>query len=121
MLWKRKQSSIGININTLRKGPYYFTKDQKQNYVYSVVEDTLQKYDLTKNKTYELKKEDVEDISLQLPDVNLSYDDAMKEFEIQFLTRALEENEFNTSQTAKKIGIAKETLSRKVNSLGISA
>ena len=56
-----------------------------------------------------------------MPDIHLSYDDAMKEFEIQFLTRVLEENEFNTSETAKKIGIAKETLSRKVNSLGISA
>ncbi len=108
-----------INIENLRKGPYYFTKDQKENYVYSVVEDTLSKYDITKNKSYDLKKDHIKDISLNLPDINLSYDDAMKEFEIQFLTRALEENDFNTMLTAKKIGIAKETLSRKVNNLGI--
>ena len=110
---------FNIRIEQLRKGPYYMSKQLKENYVYSVVEDTLSKYDLTKNKSYDLTKEDVENISLHLPDINLTYDDAMKEFEIQFITKALEDNEFNTTKTAKKIGIAKETLSRKVNSLGI--
>ena len=111
---------FNIDIERFRKGPYYFTQDQKDNYVYSVVEDVLSKYDVTKNKKYELTKDHIKDISLQLPDINLTYEDAMKEFEIQFITKALEENKFNATQTAKKIGVAKETLSRKVNSIRTS-
>lgn len=113
--------SFNINIDDLRKGPYYFTKDQKENYVYSVVEETLSKYELTKDKRDNLAKDDIRDISVALPDVNLSYEDAMKEFEIQFLSRVLKENDFNANTTAKQIGVARETLSRKINELHIGA
>lgn len=113
--------SFKINIDDLRKGPYYFAKQQKENYVYSVVEETLNKYDITKSKKNELAKEHLKDISLALPNINLTYQDAMKEFEIQFISKALKENNFNTNLAAKKIGIARETLSRKLSELSLNA
>ncbi len=48
-------------------------------------------------------------------------DDARKEFERRFLISRLEEHGWNVSRTAEAIGIARESLSRKMKSFGIRA
>ena len=48
-------------------------------------------------------------------------DDARKEFERRFLISRLEEHGWNVSRTAEEIGIARESLSRKMKSFGIKA
>ena len=48
-------------------------------------------------------------------------DDARKEFERRFLISRLEEHGWNVSRTAEEIGIARESLSRKMKSFGIRA
>ena len=56
------------------------------------------------------QREDVEGITLG---------EARKDFEREFLISRLRENDWNISRTAEGIGIARESLSRKVRSLGI--
>jgi two-component system nitrogen regulation response regulator NtrX len=50
-----------------------------------------------------------------------SLDDARKDFERRFLVSRLEEHGWNVSRTAEAIGIARESLSRKMKSFGIKA
>tara|TARA_Y100000310_G_C20609278_1_gene777168 strand:- start:424 stop:1089 length:666 start_codon:yes stop_codon:yes gene_type:complete len=54
-----------------------------------------------------------------LPHQDLTLKGAEKEFEKQFLTHALTENEGSVSKTAKKLQIRVETLHRKVKKLGL--
>jgi two-component system nitrogen regulation response regulator NtrX len=56
------------------------------------------------------QREDVEGITLG---------EARKDFEREFLIARLRENDWNISRTAEGIGIARESLSRKVRSLEI--
>ncbi len=56
------------------------------------------------------QREDVEGVTLEA---------ARKEFEREFLIARLRENDWNISRTAEGIGIARESLSRKVRSLEI--
>jgi DNA-binding NtrC family response regulator len=46
-------------------------------------------------------------------------DAARRAFEREFLTAKLRENGFSVSRTAEAVGLARETLSRKIRSLGI--
>ena len=50
-----------------------------------------------------------------------SLDEARKEFERRFLLSRLEEHGWNVSRTAEAIGIARESLSRKMKTFGIRA
>ncbi len=50
-----------------------------------------------------------------------SLDEARKEFERRFLVSRLEEHGWNVSRTAEAIGIARESLSRKMKTFGIRA
>ena len=52
-----------------------------------------------------------------LPHQHLTWKEAEKEFEKQFLERLLEENDWNVSKTADKIKIRVETLHRKIKKL----
>jgi two-component system nitrogen regulation response regulator NtrX len=56
------------------------------------------------------QREEVEGITLE---------EARKDFEREFLIARLRENDWNISRTAEGIGMARESLSRKVRSLEI--
>ncbi len=73
------------------------------------------KYELFYQKAPTLSK----DILKQMPEVDLTLEQAEKEFEKQYLKKALKENNNNISQTARKIGLRFETLHRKLKSLEI--
>jgi len=59
------------------------------------------------------------EIVRELP--SLSLDEAEREFERRFIEKALGENDYNISATARKIGLRFETLHRKMKDLGVSA
>lgn len=107
-----------IKIKEVRK-IHYTAEDQKVEYVYNVVEEALSKYDLTKQKKEELKKEDVKDISSEMPEIRISFKEAMAQFDMEYLKKALAANLYDKEKTAKKIGLARETLQRKISGLEI--
>ena len=49
----------------------------------------------------------------------MTFKQAEQEFEKSYINKALEENNSNISQTARKIGLRFETLHRKIRKLGI--
>ncbi|NOZ07491.1 MAG: sigma-54-dependent Fis family transcriptional regulator [FCB group bacterium] len=51
--------------------------------------------------------------------LNQNFATARREFDIQFLTRCLEQNSWNISLTAEKLGMRQPNLSRKIKELGI--
>jgi DNA-binding NtrC family response regulator len=59
------------------------------------------------------------DIVKELPTIEMTWDDAEREFEKTFIKKALKENKENVSKTAAKIGLRYETLHRKIKKLGI--
>ncbi|MFH1683181.1 MAG: helix-turn-helix domain-containing protein, partial [Candidatus Woesearchaeota archaeon] len=54
-----------------------------------------------------------------LPHEDLTWKEAESEFEKQFLEQALQDNNWNVGDTAKKIKIRAETLSRKIKKLAL--
>ena len=59
------------------------------------------------------------DIAKELPLAEMTLKEAEAEFERQYIRKALEENSWNISDTARKIGLRFETLHRKIKKLGI--
>jgi len=59
------------------------------------------------------------ELLIELPEEQLPLDKAEDEFERKYLTKALEENAWNITHTAEKIGLRYETLHRKIKELGI--
>lgn len=55
----------------------------------------------------------------QEPAAALTLEQARRDFERRFLARRLEENDWNISRTAEAVGIARESLSRKMKRYGI--
>lgn len=60
-----------------------------------------------------------ENIIRELPAVDITWKQAEQEFEREFIKKALEENKFNITKTAKKIKLRYETLHRKIKKLEI--
>jgi DNA-binding NtrC family response regulator len=60
-----------------------------------------------------------ENIVRELPERELTWKEAEREFEKQYLKKALEEDGKNISKVARKIGLRYETLYRKIKSLGL--
>jgi DNA-binding NtrC family response regulator len=60
-----------------------------------------------------------EDIAKELPKADMTMKEAEAEFERQYLKKALDENKWNISGTARKIKLRFETLHRKIKKLGI--
>src|SRR3989338_1354866 len=59
------------------------------------------------------------DIAKEIPEIRMTFKQAEQEFEKSYINKALEENNSNISQTARKIGLRFETLHRKIRKLGI--
>jgi len=93
-----------------------------QNAVKGIIEETLENYKNSINpRKYVSFYRHVPDVSRnivkELPEHPLTLKDAEKEFEKEYLQKALKENNNNISRTARKIGLRFETLHRKLKSL----
>ncbi len=96
----------------------------KEEAVKDIIEDTLNDYKTVLNperlkNIYKHVPDITKDIVRELPEAPLTMKEAEKEFEKQFILKALKENVFNITRTAKKIGLRFETLHRKMKTLGI--
>jgi DNA-binding NtrC family response regulator len=115
-------NDLGIDVKKLRKEmlmPTYYTKEA----VDSILKDTLDNYKEILHpskleKMYKHVSTVSEDILKALPSKDLTWKQAEKEFEKEYLTKVL--REFGTiTKVAKKIKIRYETLIRKLKKLGL--
>ncbi len=119
----RAVKELGIKIHKLRKEmltPKYFKKET----VDSILRHTLDNYKTilhpTKlQKMYENVETVTEDIITHLPELQMTWKQAEKEFEKEYLKKVLKNNNFNLTKTAKKIKLRYETLLRKMKKLEI--
>ncbi len=64
-------------------------------------------------------KDQLEALVSQMIEHGIVYEDAVVEFEKKFIRKVLEKNNGNQSKAAKALGIHRNTLSRKVEDLGL--
>lgn len=64
-------------------------------------------------------KEKLETLVDQMIEHGIQFPDAVAEFEKRFIKQVLEQNKGNQSKAAKTLGIHRNTLSRKVEDLGL--
>ncbi len=96
----------------------------KEEEVKDIIETTLGEYKGIINpkklkKMYAGVPELSKDIIKELPKSPFTLKEAEEEFEKRYIMKALKENKFNISKTAKKIGLRYETLHRKMKALGL--
>ncbi|MBW3002419.1 hypothetical protein KY338_04655 [Candidatus Woesearchaeota archaeon] len=104
------------------RGTIAKTQYVKQEAVKSIIQTSAESYKSSLSPTkfkdfYEHVPELSRDIVKELPATPLTLKQAEKEFEKEYLRKALQENDNNISKTAKKIGIRFETLHRKLKAL----
>jgi len=119
----RDVKELNIDVKKVRKEMIKAKYYQKEA-VDSILRNTLDSYkkiivpgrlEMMYKNVNKLSSEIVE----ELPPVEMTWEEAEIEFEKQYMEKALKENNWNVSQTAKKIGIRYETLHRKIKKLGI--
>jgi DNA-binding protein Fis len=64
-------------------------------------------------------KDQLESLVAQMVEHDIVYEDAVAEFEKRFIRKVLEKANGNQSRAAKKLGIHRNTLSRKIGDLGL--
>ena len=64
-------------------------------------------------------KDLLEALIVRIVDNEISYTDAVSEFEKRFIKKVLEKNNGNQSKAAQALGIHRNTLSRKIEILGL--
>lgn len=64
-------------------------------------------------------KEQLESLISQMVERGITYEDAVGEFEKRFIKKILDENRGNQSKSAQALGIHRNTLSRKIDDLGL--
>jgi DNA-binding NtrC family response regulator len=64
-------------------------------------------------------KDQLEALVTQMIEHDIGYEDAVDEFERRFIRKVLEKNNGNQSKAAKTLGIHRNTLSRKIEDLGL--
>ena len=64
-------------------------------------------------------KEKLDALVEQMVDDKIDYEDAVSEFEKRFIRKVLEGANGNQSRAAKTLGIHRNTLSRKIEELGL--
>lgn len=119
----REIIKLNINVKKLRQTMYhlgYFKKEAMD----AVLRKTLDSYKsilhpLKLKKFYEEIPLISENIVKFLPKKVMSWKEAEEEFEKLYLGKVLEENNWNLSQTAKKIDLRYETLIRKIKKLSL--
>ncbi len=64
-------------------------------------------------------KDQLESLVSQMIEHGIRYEDAVGEFEKRFIKKILEKNNDNQSKAAQALGIHRNTLSRKIEDLGL--
>ena len=64
-------------------------------------------------------KDQLEALVTQMIEHDIGYEDAVAEFAGRFIRKVLEKNKGNQSKAAKTLGIHRNTLSRKIEDLGL--
>lgn len=64
-------------------------------------------------------KEKLDALVSQMVEHEIGYSDAVTEFEKRFIRKVLEKSDGNQSKAAKALGIHRNTLSRKIEGLGL--
>ncbi len=64
-------------------------------------------------------KDQLESLVHQMIEHGIPYGDALREFEKRFINKLLDKNKGNRSKAAKALGIHRNTLSRKIEELGL--
>jgi transcriptional regulator with PAS, ATPase and Fis domain len=64
-------------------------------------------------------KDQLEALVLQMIEHDIGFEDAVAEFERRFIKRILENSNGNQSRAAKALGIHRNTLSRKIETLAL--
>jgi transcriptional regulator with PAS, ATPase and Fis domain len=64
-------------------------------------------------------KDQLEALVTQMIEHDIGFEDAVAEFERRFIKRVLEKSNGNQSRAAKTLGIHRNTLSRKIDSLAL--
>ena len=117
----RTIKDLGIRIKAIReKDPSHYREEM----VDLTIRSTLEQYkEILQPKKMEQLYEEIPKLSRNiarfLPHEDLTWKQAESEFEKQFLEQALKDNNWNVGETARKIRIRAETLSRKVRKLGL--
>jgi len=119
----RAIKELKIDLDQLR-GDVKSKEEYKQDAVDKVIRSTLDQYkEIIQPQKMEKMYQEVSSLSRNiakfLPLEELTWKEAEREFEKQFLGQALKENNWNVSQTAQKVKIRAETLHRKIKKLGI--
>jgi DNA-binding NtrC family response regulator len=117
-------NEAGIDVKRIREEmirPY----EIRQKAVNNIIEDVLDNYkNIIHPQKFESVYKNVDTVSkgilTELPKGDVGLDEAEEQFEKQFLIKSLEDNKWNLSLTAKKIGLRYETLLRKMKSLEIN-
>jgi DNA-binding NtrC family response regulator len=115
--------SLKINVDKIRDN-LLSEQYAREEEVKDIIEETLGDYKgiispEKLRKMYAGVPEISKDIIKELPKSPLSLKEAEEEFEKRFIVKALKENKFNISKTARKIGLRYETLHRKMKVLGL--
>ena len=66
-----------------------------------------------------MMRDDLASLVQQMIDKGISYDDAQREFERVFISRALAKSDFNVCKAARITGLHRNTLSRKMSAYKI--
>lgn len=64
-------------------------------------------------------KEQLDSLISQMVEHGISFEDAVSEFEKRFIRKVLEKSNNNQSKAANALGIHRNTLSRKIDELGL--
>jgi len=64
-------------------------------------------------------KDQLDALITQMIEKNIYFDEAIGEFQRRFIAKVLENSNGNLSKTAKALGIHRNTLSRKITTLGL--
>lgn len=120
----RDIKELSINISKVRK-EMIKTKYYQKEAVDAILKDTLDNYRQIivperLKKMYKNVDKLSSEIVEELPPVEMSWEEAEREFEKRYLEKALKENKGNISLTAKKIGLRYETLHRKLKKIGMN-
>ncbi|MBW3011500.1 hypothetical protein KY326_04750 [Candidatus Woesearchaeota archaeon] len=105
-----------IKVEGFRDQPYLFEDDKKEMYVKTVVEKILDKYELTKQ--IEIDEETAKNITKRLPDIRVTFEEAIDLFEKAYLEEALEQHK-DITKAAKAVGLRYETLHKKAKEHGL--
>lgn len=119
----RAINDLDIAVGSLKKESLEM-KDYAEHLVYQTIRSALEEYkEIIQPQKMEKIYQEVpalsRNIAKLLPASNLTWKQAEREFEKQFLSEALKITRWKITETARKINLRPETLHRKIKKLGL--